>query len=111
MPQPNRRLNTLIGMAVNVLLSAENKMRRINTPIIAMTAPTTSSLRSGVRVSHQGTETGSGVECGADFPLLGVAFPASFPRAGAGVLPFVGFAPDFLEEEVGVLRGITLVGV
>ena len=71
-----------------------------------MTAPTTSSLRSGERVLHQETETGSG-GCearGADFPFA--AGVLLFPDEGPTVLP-LGF-PLALAGEEGVLSGIQL---
>jgi|SRR5690349_4447949 hypothetical protein len=69
-----------------------------------MTAPTTSSLRSGESVFHQETETGSGCGRGADFPF-GVG-DLLFPDEEVTVLP-LGFPVD-LEEAEGVLRGIRL---
>jgi hypothetical protein len=69
-----------------------------------MTAPTTSSLRSGERLAHQPTETGTG-GCearGADFPFAAGVLP--FPCEEVNVLP-LGFPLD-LEAGAGVLRGI-----
>jgi hypothetical protein len=69
-----------------------------------MTAPTKSSLRSGERLSHQLTETGSGgfEVRGADFPFA--AGVLLFPGEEVSVLP-LGFPLD-LEAGAGVLRGI-----
>ena len=75
-------------------------------PTTDMTAPTTSSLRSGERVLHQETETGSGwcEARGADFPFA--AGVLLFPEEGVTVLP-LGF-PVVLADEEGVLSGIYL---
>jgi hypothetical protein len=74
----------------------------VSNPTTDMIAPTTSSLRSGERLFHQETETGSGWARAADFPLDGLAL--LFPLEGVKVLPFE-LAPD-LEVEEGVLRGM-----
>lgn len=76
-------------------------------PNMDMIAPTTSSLRSSVRLSQKFSETGSGAcEAGAGFPFFrGAAF---IPPAREEDFPF-GFARgfDFLDEdENGVLSGI-----
>ena len=93
-------------LPVNALRCAEKRISAVSIPITAMTAPTTSSMRSAERVSHQETETGSGVARGEAFPLLGIAFALSLPREREAVnaLPF-GFAFD-LDEVKGILRGI-----
>jgi hypothetical protein len=88
---------------------AENRTRIDAIPSIDMNAPTTSSLRSSERVSHQLSETGSGVrDAGCEvFPFPAPAFGAAMLRAGDFPDAFArGF--DFLDEvECGVLSGIT----
>ena len=75
-------------------------------PTTDMSAPTTSSLRSGESVLHQEAETGSGwyEARGVDFPLA--AGVLLFPEEGVTVLP-LGF-PLALAGEEGVLSGIRL---
>ncbi len=73
-------------------------MSMVSNPTTAMTAPTTSSLRSGLRVSHQEGRAGFGGG-GAGFPFLGAAdgFPPALPFAEAAGPPFAfaGEAPAF----------------
>ncbi len=71
-------------------------MSMVSNPTTAMTAPTTSSLRSGLRVSHQDGGAGFGGG-GAGFPFLGAGadgFPPTLPFAEAAgpLFPFAGGA-------------------
>jgi uncharacterized membrane protein len=91
-------------LPVRLLRCAENRINTLRIPTTVITAPTTSSLRSGERVLHQDGETGSGggAPRGADFPLLGEALP--FADEGVTVLP-LAFPPE-RDAGAGVLRGI-----
>jgi hypothetical protein len=89
---------------VNALRWAENRMSAVINPTSDMIAPTTSSLRSGERLAHQETETGSGWARAVDLPFDEAGLLFAFPCEGVNVLPFA-FEPD-LEVEEGVLRGI-----
>src|SRR5512138_2429898 len=97
-------------LSVNGLRCAETRIRIVSSPTTAITAPTTSSLRSAERVSHQVRATGSGWGCGGVFFLegAGLLLPPLRP-AGVTVLP-TGFPFDFDGEE-GVFRGITYLKV
>lgn len=95
-------------LPVRALRWAENRISAVSNPTSAMIAPTTSSRRSGVRLSHQETETGSGCSNRADFPLEEAGLPFAFPCEGDAALP-LGFPPDFEEE--GVLRGMTVESI
>jgi hypothetical protein len=75
----------------------------VSNPTTDIIAPTTSSLRSAERLSHQETETGSACARAADFPFDEAGLLFAFPCEGVNVLPFA-FEPDL--EEDGVLRGI-----
>jgi hypothetical protein len=68
-------------------------MRIVSMPMTAITAPTTSSLRSSERESQKEGEAGSGGGGGGEaFPFGGDAFP--FPLPGAGLDDFPpGFDP------------------
>src|SRR6266498_790627 len=89
-------------LPVNALRWAENRISAVSSPTNAMTAPTTSSLRSSVRALHQLMETGSGGRGAAAF-FFGAGAAFSFPPLeGDSALP-AGFSFDL---GVGVLRGI-----
>ena len=80
-------------------------MSTVNMPTTAMTAPTTSSLRSSERVSQKDGETVSGGGGGEDLLLLEGAFPLSLPDD-------LDPALDFLDgDENGVLSGMVQVGL
>ncbi len=70
MPQPSIQRKTPSMLPVSALRCAENRINTERIPTTAITAPTTSNLRSGERVLHHETETGSG-GCAArvDFPF------------------------------------------
>ena len=83
-----------------------------------MTPPTTSSLRSGLRVSHQEGGAGTGAGGGrAGFPFLGAGadgFPPALAFGAGPPFPFTGGAPalplgwvsDLLDAEKGVFNGM-----
>ena len=110
-------------LAVIALRCAEKRISAISSPTTAITAPTTSSLRSGLRVSHQvgGAGCGGGACAeGPAFPFLGGAdLPPSLPFAGVGPpFPFplagpdgiaafpLGLVSDLFVPEKGVFSGM-----
>src|SRR5215216_6772685 len=101
MPQPKICPSKCTMFPVKALRCAENRMSRVSKPTTDMIAPTTSSLRSGERASHQEMET-TGSWAGVFFFEAGLFF--SFPLEEVRTFPF-GFPPDLAGED-GVLRGI-----
>src|SRR4026208_1240611 len=102
--------------SVGALRTAEKRMSTIARPNRAITAPTTSSLRSGLRVSHQEGGAYSGLGGAADFPFFGAGcLPPALPRAdavppfplagGGAAFPF-GWVSDLLDAEKGVFSGM-----
>ena len=98
-------------LPVIALRCAENRIRSVSNPTTAMIAPTTSSLRSGVRLAHHDTEAGCGGASRAVFPLAvcGLRAALSLLCNELGVLP-LGFPPD-LDGEEGVLRGMSVKSI